>query len=77
MDALRIRISPWQLLYERMKDVLLDEKVFDKALKAIFVRAEKSSGPVENSEHDTSCTFVEEMEEGAPLADVLNLFSRL
>ena len=33
------------------------------------------SGPVENQEHETSCTFVEEMEEGAPIAEVLNLLS--
>ena len=47
----------------------------DKALKALFVCAEKSSGLVENCEHGTSCTFVEQMEEGAPIAEVLNLLS--
>ena len=31
------------------------------------------SGSVENWEHETSCTFVEDMEEGAPIAEVLNL----
>ena len=75
MDALRIRISQWQLLYRRMKAALLDEIVSDKQPKALFVCAEKSSGPVENFEHETSCTFVKEMEEGAPIAEGLNLLS--
>ena len=59
-----------------MKDVLLDEKLFDNALKALFVRAEKSFGPVENCEHKTSRTFVEEVDEGTPKAKGLNLLPR-
>ena len=58
-----------------MKEVLLDEKVSDKALKALFVCAEKSSGPIENREHETSCTLVEEIEERAPTAEGLNLLT--
>ena len=73
MDALRVRISPWQLLYRRIKEGLLDEKMCDKQLKALFVCAENSSGLVENFEHETSCTFVQEMEEGVPIAEGLNL----
>ena len=78
MDAARIRISPCQLqlqllLYRRMKEVLMDEKVSGKALKALFVCAEKNSGPVENCELETSYTFVEEIEEGVPIADDMNL----
>ena len=52
MDAVRIRISPCQqqlLLYRRMKEVLMDEKLSDKVLKALFVCAEKNFRPVENS----------------------------
>ena len=77
MDSLsvRIRISPWQLLYRRMKKVLLDENMADKVLKEQFVCAEKSSGPIETCEHETSCMFVEEMEKGVPIAEIFNLLS--
>ena len=34
IDAVQIRISPWQLLYRRMKEVLLDEMLSDKMLKS-------------------------------------------
>ena len=61
MNAVRIRISPWQLLYRRMKEVLLNEMLTNKVLKALFVCAQKSSGPVENCDHETSCTFDEVM----------------
>ena len=36
---------------------------------------EKSSGPVETCEHETSRMFVAEMEGGVPIAAVLNLLS--
>ena len=40
MDAARIRVSPWLLLlYKRIKEVLEDEKLSGKALKALFVSA--------------------------------------
>ena len=44
-------------------------------LKALFVCAEKSSGLVENCQYEASCTFVEGMEEGAAIADNMNLWS--
>ena len=47
----------------------------DKALKALFVCAEESFGPVESCEHRTSCTSVEEMGQGAPIVEGLNLLS--
>ena len=60
---------------DRMKEVFLDEKLSDKSLKARFVSAEKSSGPVEICEHETSCTFAEEIEEGVSIAQGLCLLS--
>ena len=44
-------------------------------LKALFGCAEKSCGPDENCEDVTSYTFVEETEEGASIAEGLNLLS--
>ena len=72
MDALRIRISLW-LLYRRMKEALIDEKASDEQLNALFFCAEKSSRQVENFERETSCTFVQEMDESVPIAEGLNL----
>ena len=73
MDSGRIRISPWLLLYRRMKEVLLGEKLSGKLQKALIVRAEKSSGPIEDFEHKSSCTFEQEMEKRVPIAEGLNL----
>ena len=73
MDAVRILVAQWLLLYRSMKEVLLDEKVPDKVLKALSVSGENNSEPVENCEHETSCTYVQEMEEGEPIAEGLNL----
>ena len=58
-----------------MKEVLLDEKLCDKARKGLFVCAEKSSLLIQNCEHETSCTFVEEIEEGTLIAEGLNMLS--
>ena len=51
----------------------MNVKLSDKAPKTLFVCAEKSSRPVENCELETLCTFVEEMKEGAPIANDMNL----
>ena len=75
MDAVRIRISPWQLLYKRMKEVLIYGKLSDQALNGLFAYVEKSKRPVENYEHETSCTFAEAVEEAAPIAEGLNVLS--
>ena len=69
MDAVRIRIWQWQLLDRGVKEVLLSEKLSDKLQKALIVRTEKRSGPIEDCEHETSCTFVQEMEERVLIAD--------
>ena len=37
MDAIRIRTSPCQLVYRRMKEVLLYQKLSDKVLKTLSV----------------------------------------
>ena len=73
MDAVRIRISPWQLLYKRTKDVLLDSKLSDKALKELFVCVEKSNGIVEDLGHEKPSALVETIEEVAPIAVGLDL----
>ena len=39
MDAVRIQISPWQLVYRRVKEIFLDEKLSDKVLKVLLVCA--------------------------------------
>ena len=73
MCAVRIRISPWQLLHTRMKEVLLDE-VCDQTLNALLACA-KRRRPVENHEYKNSCAIVEAVEEGAPIAKGLNVLS--
>ena len=75
MNVVRIRISPWQLLHRRMKELLLDARLSDKALKALFVTAEKSYGTILSCVHKEPSTFVEAVEEGAPVAEGLNLLS--
>ena len=74
MGAVRIRISPWQLLYTRIKKVLLDEKMCDQALNALLPCA-KRMRPVENHVYKNSCTLVEAVEDGAPIAKGLNVLS--
>ena len=37
MDAVRFRISPWQLMYRRIKEIFLDEKLSKKVLKVPLV----------------------------------------
>ena len=71
MDAVRIRISPWQLVYRRIKENPSMRSWLKSAESAISL----CSGPVENWKHETSCIFVEETVEGAPIAEVLNLLS--
>ena len=39
MDAVRIRISPWQLVYKRTKEIFLDENLSNKVLKVLLVCA--------------------------------------
>ena len=73
MDAVRIRMSPWQLLHKRMKEILLDTKLSGKALKALFVCAEKSNGTVKDHDHEEPSTFVETLEERASVAEGLDL----
>ena len=73
MDALRIRMPPWQSLYKRRKEVLLDIKLSEKALKELFICVENSNGVVEDPEHEKPSTVVETMEEAAPIAEGLDL----
>ena len=56
-----------------MKEVLLSEKLFGKLQKALIVHAEKSSGSIKDCKHENSSKFVQEMEEGVPNAEGLNL----
>ena len=73
MDAVRIRISPWQLLYKRTKEVLLDSKLSEKALKELFICVEKSNGIAEDPGHENPFAFVETTEEVTPIAEGLDL----
>ena len=75
MDAVRIRISPWQLLHKRIEEILIDGKLSDQTLNALFACAEKSRRPIENSEHENSCTFVESVEKSGPLANTVKILS--
>ena len=74
VDAVRILISPWQLLHKRMKEVLVDPNLSDKALKALSICTGKKSGTVEDHCRDEPSTFVRMMEEGAPITERVNLF---
>ena len=75
MDAVRICMSPWQLLHKRMKELLIDRKLSDEALKELFNCVEKSNGIVEDPEREEPSRLVEMMEEGAPIAEGLNFLS--
>ena len=55
------------------EEELLYEELSDKVLKPQLMCAEKSTRTVENCELESSYTLVEEMEEGAPIAEDLNL----
>ena len=48
MEQVRIRVSPWQLLYRRMKEAKGDGKLSDKMLKDLFGCAENSTGTAED-----------------------------
>ena len=76
MDAMRTRISPLQLLHKRMKEVLIDEKFSDQALNGLFAFVEKSRRPVENRDHESSCTFVEGVEKSGPIPNAVKVLSR-
>ena len=74
MDEVRIRISERQLLHKRMKEVLIAGKISNQTLNGLFACLDKSRRPVENREHESSCTFVEGVKRSRP-ANVVKVLS--
>ena len=64
IEQVRIRMSPWQLLYRRMKEAIRDGKLSWKMLKDMFGRAKNS--PVTAEDHASAKSFplVDALEEG-------------
>ena len=75
MDAVRTRISPWQLLHKRTKEVLIDGKYSDQTLNGLFACKDKSRRPVENRPHESSCAFVEGVKKIVPIAIAVKVLS--
>ena len=73
MEAVRMLITPWQLLHIRMKEVMLDPELSAKELKALSICAEMKPGAAEHHSCEEPHAFMATMEKAAPIAEGVNL----
>ena len=74
MEQVRIRVSPWQLLYRRMKEAIRNGKLSEKVLKDMFGSAENSLGTAEDHASAKSFPLVDALEKGEKRVNVLTGF---
>ena len=59
MEQVHLRMSPKQLLYSRMKEVMRDGELSDEVLVDLFGCAGESTGTPEDQERNKSFQFAE------------------
>ena len=74
IEQVRIRMSPWQLLYRRLKEAIRVGKLSEKMFKDLFGRAKNSPVTAEDDASVKSFPLVDELEEGGKGVNVLTEF---